>query len=95
MSGHSDDEYVSADEKTNDELLNSDHSNGVTESSDLQGVHESTNTDTTSQDQQPEVVKVVDNKYVSDAESVKSGGVVELTEEQRKVCASLPRLYIC
>lgn len=92
MSRDSDEEYLSADESTNDDkLLRSEHSDvgqGVTEASDVQAVNETTNDATVGQEQQPEVVKVLDNKYVSDAESMKSGGVVELTEEQRKVGAN-------
>ena len=101
MSKDSDEEYVSADESTNDEkLLRCEHSSasqGVTEPSDVQTVNETTNDATNAQEQQPEVVKVLDNKYVSDAESVKSGGVVELTEEQRKVSTSpyTLLLYFC
>lgn len=94
MSRNSDDEYLSADEDKGDEtLLESKHpdaSESVTEPSDLQTVSGSTNNTSNVQEQQPEVVKVPDNKYVSDAESLKSGGVVELTEEQRKVS---PRGY--
>lgn len=93
MSKNSDDEYVSADENTTDDdkllrLEDPDASQqGVTEQSDLQTVNKCTNgaSNISAQEQQPEVVKVLDNKYVTDAESVKSGGVVELTEEQRKV----------
>ena len=88
MSGTSDEEYASADETTTDDkLLQPEHSDGSqTVHSDTQTVNKSTNDRTCSvQDQQPEVVKVLDNKYVSDAESLKTGGVVELTEEQRKV----------
>ena len=92
MSKDSDEEYISADESTNDdELLRSEHSGasqGVTEPSDVQTVNDTTHDATNAEEQQPEVVKVLDNKYVSDAESVKSGGVVELTEEQRKVSTS-------
>ena len=90
MSGNSDDEYASADENTttSDKLLNPEDSQTV--QSDIQTVNESAN-DSASvvQDQQPEVVKVLDNKYVSDAESLQTGGVVELTEEQRKVSSVL------
>ena len=85
MSRNSDDEYVSADE-SDDKLLRPDASQGRTEPSDLQAANDAT--DAAQEDQQPEVVKVPDNKYVSDAESMKSGGVVELTEEQRKVSTS-------
>ena len=90
MSANSDDEYASADENTttDDKLLNPEDSQTV--QSDIQTVNRSAN-DSASvvQDQQPEVVKVLDNKYVSDAESLKTGGVVELTEEQRKVSSGL------
>jgi len=87
MSENSDDEYASADENTADVLVKPEHFDGVTPS-DFQ-----TNTANASRDQQPEVVQILDNKYVSDAESLKNGGVVELTEEQRKVSTSL--LYPC
>lgn len=85
MSRNSDDEYVSADE-SDDKLLRPDASQGRTEPSGLQAANDATNA--AQEDQQSEVVKVPDNKYVSDAESMKSGGVVELTEEQRKVSTS-------
>lgn len=86
MSRNSDDEYVSADEHgTDDEILKPEDSQ---DASGLQTTNESTNSASNAQDQQPEVVKVLDNKYVSDAESLKNGGVVELTEEQRKVSIS-------
>ena len=85
MSRNSDDEYVSADE-SDDKLLRPDASQGRTKPSGLQAANDATNA--AQEDQQSEVVKVPDNKYVSDAESMKSGGVVELTEEQRKVSTS-------
>lgn len=93
MSGNSDDEYASADENTttDDKLLNPEHpEDSQTVQSDIQTVSKSANDSASDvQDQQPEVVKVLDNKYVSDAESLKTGGVVELTEEQRKVSFGL------
>ena len=82
----SSDEYESAEENAVD--VKPDHYNGTqtVHSDDLKtAVNKSNNGVSSGQDQQPEVVKVLDNKYVSDAETLKSGGVVELTEEQRKV----------
>ena len=93
MSGNSDDEYASADENTTDDKLlkQPEHSDdSQTVHNDIQTVNKSADDSASSaQDQQPEVVKVLDNKYVSDAESLKNGGVVELTEEQRKVSTCL------
>ena len=90
MSRNSDDEYLSAEDEdtSDDKLLKPQHSEdfqGVTEPNDPH----TTNCASSVREQQPEVVKVLDNKYVSDAESLKSGGVVELTEEQRKVSANV------
>ena len=85
----SSDEYESADENAVDEKLSKPGTQTV-HSDDLKtAVNKSNSGASSAQNQQPEVVKVLDNKYVSDAESLKSGGVVELTEEQRKVSTTL------
>ena len=84
MSSESDEDYASADEATDmssggRQFESQEHQETVTAKphSDVSA--------SASNIEHPEVVKVVDNKYVSDAESMKDGGLVELSEEQRKV----------
>ena len=82
MSSESDEDYASADEATN-----TSSGGGQCELQESQEPQSHSDVSASASNvEQPEVVKVVDNKYVSDAESVKNGGLVELSEEQRKVC---------
>jgi len=80
MSSESDEDYASADESAN---TSGGGQCELQEPKEPQS-HSDVSASATNVEQ-PEVVKVVDNKYVSDAESMKSGGLVELSEEQRKV----------
>jgi len=85
MSSESDEEYASADE-----AANTSSGGGQCKLQDQEPKELKSHSDVSasaSNVEQPDVVKVVDNKYVSDAESMKNGGLVELSEEQRKVCA--------
>ncbi|XP_065883040.1 tetratricopeptide repeat protein 1-like [Dysidea avara] len=80
MSSESDEDYASADEATN-----TSSGGGQCELQESQEPQSHSDVSASASNvEQPEVVKVVDNKYVSDAESVKNGGLVELSEEQRK-----------